>query len=195
MPTQAERRAATRSAIVDAASERFGREGYAATSVDDILADAGVSKGALYHHFASKEDLFAVVFVATSTTAIRRAGDNVGDGAAPLDALINGCLGWLEVVADPVIGRILLVDGPSALGWDRARTLEEATSLGVVRRGLARAVEAGDLNLHSIDVAARLINACLAEAALSTVVGSPGAGEDADAVAATVRQMIEGLRP
>ncbi len=190
MATQAERRTHTRSIILDSARSHFARTGYTDTSVTDILESAGVSRGAMYHHFSSKEDLFAAVFVQTSAQAIRDAGDYVSPDSAPLDALVDGCLGWLEVVSDPITSRLLFTDGPVALGWERCRTLEEATSLGVVRAAITAAVRAGELAVQSIDVTARLINALLAEAAL--IQNTADATERAK-VAADVTSLITGL--
>ncbi len=167
MATQEERRSATRGLIITAATELFADRSYEATSVSDILEAASVSRGAMYHHFASKEDVFAAVFVQTSSDAIRRAAKRVSASVSARSALIEGCLGWLDAVDVPAVRQILLIDGPRALGWERARLLEEATSLGVMRSAIDRAVRAGELDVSSIDLAARMINAMLAEVALS----------------------------
>ena len=190
MATQEERRSATRSAILSAAKELFADRGYDATQVGDILDAAGISRGAMYHHFASKEDVFAAVFLQTSVDAIRKASSRIRLGTAPREALIAGCLGWLDAVDDPSIRQILLIDGPVALGWERARLLEEATSLGVVRSAIARAVEAGEMNVASVDLAARLINAMLTEAALNLVSGGRAERRRAGTM---VTAMINGL--
>jgi AcrR family transcriptional regulator len=191
MATQAERRETTRGAIVDAAKELFVEHGFDQTSVTDILERAGISRGALYHHFAAKEDVFAAVFVMTSTDAIRQAVRRIPPNSTPIDALLAGCLGWLDAVKDPAIHRILFVDGPSALGWERLRTLEEATSLGLMRTGVARAVESKEIKVPSVDLAARLLNGLLAEAALILQGGGPARRRD---VRALVTAMVKGLQ-
>ncbi len=104
-------------------------------------------------------------------------------------ALRAGCLGWLDVVDDPAIGQILFVDAPNALGWERARALEELFSLGVVRRGIAAAIRAGELAPVPVDLAARMINAMLTEAAL---VVRQGAAEPEEA-AAVVSSLFDSL--
>lgn len=189
--TQAERRASTRGRIVQAARDLFVSRGYSGTSISDVLTAAGVSRGALYHHFDSKEDVFAAVFVATSSDAVRAASGGVASTASPLDALVHACLTWLRVSTEPGVARILFEDGPTALGWQRCRTLEEATSLGVMRRALLTAVDSGEIEATSVDIAARLINAVLAEAALE-ICSSPTQRVRRDS-AALVRAMIEGL--
>jgi AcrR family transcriptional regulator len=192
MPTQPERREATRKAIVEAARDLFAERGFEQTSVTDILELAGISRGALYHHFAAKADVFAAVFVKTSSAAIRQAARQVPTEAAPIDALLAGCLGWLDAVKDPAIHRILFVDGPIALGWERTRTLEEASSLGVMRAALLRAVEAEEIQVPSVDLAARLLNGLLAEAALTLHGASAARRRD---VRSLVVAMVKGLKP
>lgn len=169
----------------------FVRRGYGATSVADILESADVSRGAMYHHFSSKQDVFAAVFVQTSTTAIRRSAAQVPADATPLQALVAACLAWLTVATEPSVAQILFVDGPVALGWERCRSLEEAASLGVMRAGIAAAVDSGEIDVSSIDLVARLLNALLAEAALSLQsTTSPSCREEA---AEAITAMIGGL--
>jgi len=191
MATQAERRESTRGAIVDAAQKHFIERGYDATSVSEVLESAGVSRGAMYHHFAAKEDVFAAVFVRTSSNAIRRAVTQPQGDSTAFDVLIAGCLGWLRVATEPEFAQVLLVDGPAVLGWQRCRSLEEATSLGVMRRAIAATVDAGEIVVPSVDVAAKLINAVLAEAALG-LVSSPS-GADRSDVERTVVAMINAM--
>jgi AcrR family transcriptional regulator len=191
MPTQSERREATRGAIVSVASKLFSERGFEKTTIADILELAGISRGALYHHFATKEDVFAEVFVRTSSSAIRKAIGRIPSGAAPLDALVAGCLGWLDAVKDPAVLKILLVEGPTALGWERARTLEEATSLGLMRIAVKRAMDAKEIEVPSIDVSARLLNGLLAEAALLLQGASASRRRD---VCALVAVMVRGLQ-
>jgi AcrR family transcriptional regulator len=191
MPTQSERREATRGAIIDAAKELFAERGFEQTSITDILKLAGISRGALYHHFAAKEDVFASVFVMTSLAAIRGAVKQIPPDAAPIDALLGGCLGWLDAVREPAIHQILFIDGPAALGWERARLLEDGTSLRVMRAAIARAVDAQEIEVPSIDLAARLLNGLLAEAALTLHGASAAQHRD---VRALVCAMVKGLQ-
>jgi AcrR family transcriptional regulator len=189
--TQQERRSNTRSAILTSARTCFLAFGYDHTSVSQILEVAGVSRGAMYHHFASKQDVFAAVFMQTSADAVRQAAARASAKQSPLDALIAGCLAWLEVVSEPAITSILLVDGPNALGWERCRSLEEATSLGVMRASITAAVENGEMTVPSIDTTARLLNAVLAEAALNQRTTDSRARADS---AALIESMIRGLQ-
>ncbi len=192
MATQSERRASTRAAIIDAAAALFGSKGYNGTSLSAVQSGAGVSRGALYHHFSSKQDVLATVFVRTSAAAIRRSAKRVPSTATPFEALTAGCLGWLTVTSEPEIAQILLVDGPTALGWERCRTLEEATSLGVMRSAIAAAADSGEIEVASVDLTARLINALLAEAAL-TLQRSPTRTAKRHAKT-TITAMLNGLK-
>jgi AcrR family transcriptional regulator len=193
MATQAERSASTRSRLVAAALELFARDGYQATSTGAILAAAGVSRGALYHHFAGKQDLFAAVFEQLSREVIERSLVRHGAGESPLANLVASCLGWLREVRRPEAAAILLDQGPQALGWRRARQIEYDTSLGLMKRGVQSAVDAGEIAVASVELTARLLNAALAEAALV----SRDAEDDlsAETVERGVREWIESLAP
>ncbi len=193
MATQQERRELTRAKLVDAARVHFVRDGYDNTHTNDILARAGLSRGALYHHFGSKQELFEAVFVAASDDAITRAVRRGGRRSSPLEELTLACLAWLKTVRHPQFASILLDQGPQVLGWKRARDLEARSSLGIMLRGLERAMDAGEVQVPSLELSARLINAMLAETALAALHREP-----ATSVAkqeATVRQFIEALRP
>lgn len=192
MATQAERRAATRGRIVSAARERFASHGFEATSTSEILADAGVSRGALYHHFETKREVFEAVFLEVSEGAIERAARSVGRGESPLEDLVSASFAWLKEVRKPEVGKILLDQGPQVLGWKRARDLEARTSLHLVKQSLERAADAGEIAVPSIDLAAKLVNALLAEAALARMYDErTRVGQ----VEETLRRFLSGLRP
>ncbi len=190
MATQQERRDNTRQRILAAAHRLFIERGYLHTSIGDIQAEATVSRGAIYHHFAAKEDIFAAVFIEVSADAVRRAITRIPLGLTPLDTLIAGCAWWLAAIDDPATRQILLIDGPAILGWERARSLEETTSLRATRTAVQRAVTAGELPIKSIELAAKLINATLSEAALSIQPGNRAARRRAQLL---ITAMIRGL--
>ncbi|MEV6317939.1 TetR/AcrR family transcriptional regulator [Streptomyces sp. NPDC051776] len=192
MATQAERRNATRRKILDAARDLFARQGIDATSTEALLKAAGVSRGAMYHHFASREDLVAAVYEEEAAAAIARAADRVPDDATALERLVAGSLAWLEEVSRPEVARIVVEDGPAALGWRRCRQIEERYSLGEVGGALRRAAEAGEIRVDSVEVTARLINAVLGEAVLVMIGARPGA-DDRTSVESTLRALLTGL--
>jgi AcrR family transcriptional regulator len=193
MATQAARRAATRTRLIGAARGLFVDHGYEATSTAAILAAAGVSRGALYHHFPGKQELFAAVFEQVSREAIARAVAAARPGASPLATLVTSCLAWLREARRPEVAAILLTQGPRALGWQRAREIENGTSLALMQRGLQSAVDAGEIEVESVELAARLLNAVLAEAALASVGAE--AGLPAGTVDRGIRRFIESLAP
>jgi len=192
MPSQAERRAATRARLIEAARELFVERGYEDTSTESILEAAGLSRGAMYHHFATKRDVFEAVFEQVSDEAIAGALRAASRAGSPLDELVGGCLGWLREVRRPGVAAILIEQGPAVLGWKRARDLEAKTSLGLMTRSLERAVEAGQVEVPSLQLAARILNAALAEAALAS---RHGQRVSRARVEASIRQLVAGLAP
>ena len=185
MATQAERREATRARLVEVAERLFAADGYEHTPTEAVLEAAGVSRGALYHHFQGKRDLFAAVFEAVSSRAVERTRRKTRGTASPREALTAGCLAWLAEARRPAVAAILLDQGPQVLGWRRARDLESHYSLGLMTRGVEAAVAAGELSVADVELTARLINAALAEIAL--VRARPKLAEQ------VVRQLIGGF--
>ncbi|MCR9095005.1 MAG: TetR/AcrR family transcriptional regulator [bacterium] len=193
MARQADRSAATRARVLDAAQALFAEQGYEATSTDAILEASGISRGALYHHFATKQAVFEAVFQRASDAAIERAVRGAPESPSPLETLVQVCLRWLKEVRKPAVAAIVIEQGPQVLGWKRARDLEAQTSLGLMIRGLERAEQAGEVDVESADLAARFLNAVLAEAALAIVHRRPRLSNAA--IERSIRQVIEGLRP
>ena len=116
---------ATRSQLIAIATRLFAERGYEDTSIESVLREAGVSRGSLYHHFPGKEALFEAVAedVETSVGEQTLAAASGSDG--PVAALRAGSLAWIRLAGDPVVRRILLIDAPSVLGWERWRAMEE----------------------------------------------------------------------
>ncbi|MEM8904133.1 MAG: helix-turn-helix domain-containing protein [Actinomycetota bacterium] len=192
MATQAERTATTRARILDAARELFADRGFDATTVGDLLLSAEVSKGALYHHFASKEAVAETLFAETSRAAIDAASRATDGETDPLDGLVAACLRWIDQVADPAVATVMFEIGPSALGWERCRRIEDAHSLRVLRLGIGAAVAAGRFAPDRVDLAARTINAVLAELAWLVVHPEESAVDDHD-IADVVRATVHAL--
>lgn len=191
MATQSERRAATRSSLISSAEKLFVNQGFEGTSTDDILAAAGVSRGAMYYHFPTKRDVFEAVFVASAEGAIKRSRRAAQQSESPLESLINSCLSWLKEVRKPDIAAILIDQAPQVLGWERARDLEAESSLGLMTAGLRAASEAGEIAVPSIEIAARFLNAVLAEAALVAMHSErPIPQEELEA---SIRHLIMGM--
>jgi AcrR family transcriptional regulator len=166
MARQAERSEATTRAIETAARKLFAARGFAGTSIDDIAARAGVAKGAVYHHFASKEAIFARVLEAIqaelASAEVPAASRRIAD---PLDAIADAVLRWLVAASEPERKRILLVDGPAVLGWQRWREID-AQYFGAGARVAMAAVLGEGASEREIDAAAHLLLGAAMEAAL-----------------------------
>lgn len=165
MAKQDQRREQTRAQLLEAARRLFLSHGYAATTTQLILKETGLSKGALYHHFDSKSDMFEALYEDASRTAIRRAVAAVDMSRSPYERLKTSTLAWLSEIRDPNVAKIMLELGPEALGWARAKAIEDAYSLPMMKAGIEAAQASGEINVASIDMTARFINAVIAEAA------------------------------
>jgi len=154
---------ATRSALVGAARELFGGQGYGATSTEEIVALAGVTKGALYHHFSDKEDLFRAVFEQLQ----RETSDQVVQEFLqpdPWEALVAGCRLWVDAHLDPAVRQIALIDARAVLGWDAARSIETRFSTVALRGALRKAMHAGVLVRQPLRPLALMLTGALGEA-------------------------------
>ena len=163
--TQAERTEATTSALVDAARELFARDGYAATSLAAVAARANVTKGAVYHHFEGKQQLFEAVFtreVQRMATPLVAAYSRKKD---PWDAFEAGCRAFLDECLDPDVQRIVLLDALSAIGWEHVRTLETPL-LEMMELGISRAAEAGRIAQRPPAPLAHFLYGALCETAM-----------------------------
>jgi len=181
----------TRERILDAAEKEIREHGYHGASLGRVIRASGMTKGALYHHFATKRAVFEGVFRRASDAAIARATRGVAQSDSPLESLVQVCLRWLREVRKPAVGAIVIEQGPQVLGWKRARDLEARTSLGLMIRGIEAAERAGELEVESAELAARFLNAALAEAALASLHRRPRVSKAA--IERAIRQVIEGL--
>ena len=161
-----ERGQATRAHLIETATRLFAAHGYDGTSIEAVLADSGVSRGSLYHHFAGKEVLFLAVMEEVGTRTVQPVLDEMLAAPDPVAALRVGCLGWIRLAGDPVIQQIMLIDGPAVLGWQRWRELDEGSTLGVIRGALAYAAETGRIEPGHVDVFAHILLAAANEVAL-----------------------------
>lgn len=125
----------TRSALLDAALEVFLRDGYAAAATEDIVAVAGVTRGALYHHFANKRDLFRGVVerVQKEAEETLKPGEAIDDPWAGFTAAV---LASLDVVNDQPTRRLLLIEAPAVLGWAEVREAHRHSTLRIIERML-----------------------------------------------------------
>lgn len=167
--SQAERRADTQRALVAAARRLFAEKGFAATGTPEIVAAAGVTRGALYHHFADKTALFATVvegehmLLAMAINAAAAGDDEPG----PVRALIAGGDAFLDAMQDPGRRQILLVDAPAVLGRDALDAIDAQHGLRTLIEGVAAAMEAKAIRELPVLPLAHLLNALFDRAALA----------------------------
>jgi AcrR family transcriptional regulator len=166
--TQPERTAATRAALVGAARNLFAEHGYAAIGTERIVKAAGLTRGALYHQFADKSDLFAAVLEAVEADIVARIADVIAtvppDETA--DVLAAGAEAWLDVCAEPGVQRIVLIDGPAVLGWERWREIGMQHGFGLVSGVLAEAMQSGRIPSQPVEPLTHVLVGALDEAAL-----------------------------
>ena len=144
----------------------FARAGYAPTSLEAICSEAGVTKGALYHHFSSKTELFEAVFRAEQERLLVALADAAAGKRDPWDGFFAGARAYLEACLDPGVQRITLLDASSVLGWERMREIEAGYGLKMLKRGLTLAAEAGRIRDRDVDGLAHLLFGALGEGAM-----------------------------
>jgi AcrR family transcriptional regulator len=193
MAKQAERRAATTEAILTAARHLFGTQGFAATTMDDIADGARVAKGAVYHHFKTKEAVFEAVLDQVSrdlVTEIDRAARAEKDVLA---AMVAGTQHYFAATAKGPTGQIVLRDGPAVLGWERWREIDAQHFGGKMPRALAVAMDAGLIARQPIEPLARLLLGAVTEAAVACA-GRANIAKAGAEYARAFKSLIEALR-
>jgi AcrR family transcriptional regulator len=183
----------TRAALLSAARRLFGERGYAAVSLDEVCARARVTKGALYHHFESKQDLFLAVYEQVEDDLLRAGEDAVLEDADFWNQLSAAGRAFLDVCAQPDTRQIIL-DAPAVLGWAKARAAEQRSALGQLQAGIEAAVEAGVIESSAPSVLAHLLFALFHEAGM-TVAASADTETARAEVSAELDRVVLGLRP
>jgi AcrR family transcriptional regulator len=187
------RGAATRAQLIDIATRLFASRGYEDTSIEAVLQEAGVSRGSLYHHFAGKEALFEAVLDDVETRVGRQTIAAAVGADGPADALRAAFLAWIKLAGDPVVQRILLIDAPAVLGWERWRAMEERHALGAIRATLQAIADQGNLRPELVGTLAHVLLASVNEIALVVArSGDPAAAmrEGADAIDELLRRLL-----
>lgn len=192
--TQAERTAATRAVLIDAARKLFADKGFAEVSTHAIAVTAGVTRGALYHQFDDKAELFAAVYEEVERDLVADiARQTMADQPrGPLEAMRLGARLFLDRCSAPDVARIVLIDAPAVLGWDRWRAVGVKYGLGVIEGMLANAVAEGAIPDQPLRPTAHVLLGALDEAALfvSRATDPERARRDMDAVC---ERLISGI--
>jgi AcrR family transcriptional regulator len=166
--TQAERAEATRAALIAAARRLFTERGYEAVGTEEIVRAAGVTRGALYHHFGGKPGLLDAAYEQLEAESTERVARIVlgSDLDSPMEAMVAGVEAFLDECAEPELQRIALHDAPAVLGWDRWREIAAANGLGLIEASLTAAIEAGEMRPLPVRPTAHLLLGALDEAAM-----------------------------
>jgi AcrR family transcriptional regulator len=191
--TKAEQREATSRDLVRVARQLFAAEGYAQTATEEIVRRAGLTRGALYHHFGSKQGLFIAVLASVQRDIARAVAQAASEHADPWDRLRAGCHAFLRAALDPDVQQIALVDAPAVLGWDTWRASDAAHSQRLLQHALRELAEAGLLSVASPEAAAFLLSGAMNEAALWIARADPVEPAVAAAIDA-LDHMLDGLR-
>jgi AcrR family transcriptional regulator len=184
---------ATREALIEAALALFTEQGYAGVGTEEIVARAKVTRGALYHHFEDKRDLFRAVFERVEADLMERIGATMGGADNPWDLMLTGMRSFLDACEEPAVKQISLTDAPAVLGWKEWREIDNRHGLGLTRAALEGAVAAGVLRPIAVEPMAHLLVAALSEAAFVIAHAEHPRRARAD-VEEALLQLVEGLR-
>jgi AcrR family transcriptional regulator len=166
--TQEQRSEATRTALIKAARPLFAASGFSAVGTEAIVRAAGVTRGAMYHQFSDKTELFAAVFEAVEAEMTQRidvavSGSGEGD---PIALMKLGAVTWLDACAEPEVHRILLIEAPAVLGWERWREISLRYGMGLVQSLVEHAISVGRVAPQPAEPLAHVLIGALDEAAL-----------------------------
>jgi len=190
---KAEQAVQTRRLLLDVARSLFAAHGYAGTSTEEVVQQASVTRGALYHHFRNKRALFAAV----ADDLERELSEHVIAAGAAESGLWEqqraGIAAFLDACLDPAIHQILLLDGPSVLGWQAWRALDARYGLGILIAGLTALIEAGEIEQQPVEPLAGLLLGALTEGGLM-IARAPDVQAARGEVGAGVDRLFMGLR-
>lgn len=193
MTSKAAQAESTRAALLATGRRLFAERGFAATSTEELVSAAGVTRGALYYHYADKRALFEAVFEDLERELVDVLLAKVGAVADdPLALLYGGVDAFLDACLDPAIQRIALLEAPAVLGWERYREIEQTYGLGVARAALQAAMDAGVVTAQPVEPLAHVLFGGLVEAALY-MAAAPDPRRARREVGAALGTLIDGI--
>jgi AcrR family transcriptional regulator len=155
--TNQERTRHTRQALISAARQRFEADGYSGTNLDDVAELAGVTKGALYHHFPTKRALYDAVVVDIQDEIHVHASRRADKAKTAWDKFVEAFVGFVETAPEPGI-RMLMVEAPAVLGYQRWQEIGEERHLAAIVGVLEELQRNGELALEATPELARVVN-------------------------------------
>jgi AcrR family transcriptional regulator len=191
---KAEQSEATRAALVAAARKLFAKRGYADVGTEEIVRRAGVTRGALYHHFGGKKDLLEAVYEQIEADLTKTIAEGaLGAGAkSPLEAMQAATEMFLDACTEPEVQRIVLLDAPAVLGWERWREIAAKYGLGLVEASLQAAIDAGEIAEQPVKPLAHVLMGALDEAAM--LVARSDDPQTREQVAAALGRLLDAMR-
>jgi AcrR family transcriptional regulator len=192
--TQLDRSAGTRAALVQAARPLFAQHGYSGVGTETIVRAAGVTRGALYHQFADKTELFAAVYEQLEEDLATRLGERISSEGStdPLEVMTLGAAAWLDACVEQEVQQIVLLDGPAVLGWQRWREIGLRYGLGLIEGVLTQAMEVGRIPRQPVSALAHVLVGALDEAGLY-VARAQDQAEAKEQMHAVVGRLVAGL--
>jgi AcrR family transcriptional regulator len=190
--TQAERSDATRAALVAAARPLFGERGYAGVGAEEIVQAAGVTRGALYHHFGGKPGLLEAVYRQIEKELTEEIVAGALGGSDPLESMRLAIGVFMDASIEPEVQRIVLLDAPAVLGWERWREIAADYGLGLIESALGAAIEAGQIAEQPVKPLAHVLMGALDEAAMLVARAEDPKAAKAE-VTATLDRLLEAL--
>jgi AcrR family transcriptional regulator len=164
--TQTERSEATTGALVAAARRLFAERGYAAVGTEEIVREAGVTRGALYHHFAGKREVLAAVHEQIESELAQELAETLRPDAGPLETLQRGADAFLDRCLDREVQQVVLLDAPAVLGWERWREIGARYGLGLIEALLSAGMEQGEVRRQPVTPLAHALLGALDEVAM-----------------------------
>ncbi len=192
MSKKAEQGQETRRELIAIATRLFVAHGYHGTSIDAVLREAGISRGALYHHFDGKDALFEAVLDRVEADVAERVAKAARGVDDPVEALRAGSHAWLRLARDPAVRQIALVDAPSVVGWEKWREIDERYAFGLLKGALGAVAASGRVRKELVDVLAHMLLAALAEVAL-VIARAKDAKAAVRTGQAAVDELLDGL--
>jgi AcrR family transcriptional regulator len=183
---------ATRRQLLEVATRLFAEQGYEDTSIEQVLREAGVSRGSLYHHYDSKDRLFEAVVEYVEQGVVEQLMGVVARHRDPVKILRAGCARWIALAEDPAVRQIILTDAPAVLGWARWREIDEQYGFGLLKHGVQAVADAGRLAPVDADVVAHVLLGAVNEAALLVARGETAVAARRQATKA-VDRLIDGF--
>lgn len=199
MPTVKSRREenseATRAALLESATTLFAQRGFVGTSLDDVATATRMTRGAVYHHFDGKQALFEAVLNAMEEQAQQHIISAAATAGDPWEAALAGLDAFLEQCCDPAYARIVILEGPVALGWSRWRECEEKYAYGLTENFLRTLMDTGYLQPAPLQTTTQVVFGMLSAAALALAEASdPDQARVKDECATLMRDILAGLR-